>query len=376
MKCVPGVDVAVIGGGPAGTALALTLRLYYGLSVAVVEQSGYEDIRIGENVSGSLLPFLDYLQVKETFLGDNHLPVYTHLAAWGSSSLTERYSLFTSQGEGFMLDRGLFDSMLAEAVFNQGGKLYLKTKYLKSEQLDSDAWLLQLHHYSGEEFSIEARYFVDATGRQARVARKLGAKSLVYDRLIGVCSYFECLEQQSNRQEVLVESVPEGWWYSAPLPNERLVVALITDTDILQEEKANQYKGWSKLLLQTRYTIQRVWGGTAVAPLTVKVAHSHILTPAVGDRWMAVGDAAAAFDPLSSLGIGHAIASGCSGAVAIADNLNGKDQLLQEYYSQLKINFENYLQMRHSNYQIEQRWNTAPFWQRRRVLINSPIVEK
>jgi len=376
MKCVPGVDVAVIGGGPAGTGLALTLRLYYGLSVAIVEQSGYEDIRIGENVSSSLLPFLDYLQVKEIFLKDNHLPVYSHLAAWGSSSLSERYSLLTSQGEGFMLDRGLFDSMLAEALFNQGGKLYLKTKCLEAEQLDSGDWLLQLHHYSGEEFGIETRYLVDATGRQAKVGRKLGGKSLIYDQLVGVASYFEPSEQQSSGQEVLVESVREGWWYSAPLPNQRLVVALITDTDILQQQQANQYESWSKLLGETKYTIQRVWGGTAVTPLTVKVAHSHILTPAVGDRWMAVGDAATAFDPLSSLGIGHAIASGCHGAAAIADRLNGKDQLLQEYDRQLKINFDNYLQMRHSNYQIERRWGDAPFWQRRQKLTTSPIAEK
>jgi 2-polyprenyl-6-methoxyphenol hydroxylase-like FAD-dependent oxidoreductase len=163
MKCLEGIDVAIIGGGPAGTALALTLCLYSELTVAVIERAAYDDIRVGENVSGSLLPLLDYLQVKESFLADNHQPVYNASAVWGNSLLNSRPSLFSQFGEGYLLDRGQFDCMLAEQVFRKGGKLFLRTKCQEGEHLEGGGWRLLLARDSGEPFLLEARYLVDAT---------------------------------------------------------------------------------------------------------------------------------------------------------------------------------------------------------------------
>lgn len=71
--------------------------------------------------------------------------------------------------------------------------------------------------------------------------------------------------------------------------------------------------------------------------------------------WIAVGDAAAAFDPLSSMGIGHAVSCGCHAAVALIEYFNKKDGLLQEYQRGLVRNFENYLKMRHMYYDLEKR---------------------
>ncbi len=376
MKSIRGVDVAIVGGGPTGTALALTLCLYSQLRVAVIEQTGYDDVRFGENVSGSLLPLLDYLQVKQAFNADNHQPVYNVSAVWGHNKLNTRPSLFSQLGEGYLLDRGRFNSMLAEQVFQKGGKLYLRTKCLEGEHLEGDGWRLLLCHERGERFLLETRYLVDATGRQSRIAKRLGAKSIVYDQLVGMCAYLDFQHEKPRNEEIFIEAVPEGWWYSAWLPDGKLVVMLMTDVDIMKQQQLHKEHEWGRLLSQTNHTSQQAWGGNFVYPLTVKNAQSHILERAIGEDWIAVGDAAAAFDPLSSMGIGHAVSCGCHAAVALIEYFNKKDGLLQEYQRGLERNFENYLKMRHMYYDLEKRWTEAPFWQRRTELDFRTIAAK
>ncbi|HEY0781575.1 MAG TPA: tryptophan 7-halogenase, partial [Thermoanaerobaculia bacterium] len=84
------IDVCIVGGGPAGTAAALTLRRYSDLSVAVVERSAYDTVRYGETVPPTLQPLLRYLGVWEPFLAQRHLPAFGTSASWGGPRLSSR----------------------------------------------------------------------------------------------------------------------------------------------------------------------------------------------------------------------------------------------------------------------------------------------
>ncbi|NEP83950.1 MAG: hypothetical protein F6K39_41005, partial [Okeania sp. SIO3B3] len=247
MSQTPSVDVAIIGGGPSGTALALTICLYSKLTVAVIEQTAYDNIRTGEHVSASLLPLLDYLQAKEPFLAYNHTPVYNVAAVWGHSELHARPSIINQMGEGYLLDRTEFDIMLAEQLVRKGGQLYLETKCAEGEQLEGGGWRLFLKDNSGEYSELETRYLVDATGRQARISKRLGAKSLPCDTLVGISAILDFEGDRSKTEEVLIESIPEGWWYSAWLPNGTLIAVLMTDIDIMRQGKFHKEKQWVEL---------------------------------------------------------------------------------------------------------------------------------
>ncbi|MDQ3913117.1 MAG: tryptophan 7-halogenase, partial [Actinomycetota bacterium] len=94
-------------------------------------------------------------------------------------------------------------------------------------------------------------------------------------------------------------------------------------------------------------------------------ANSYRMDLVTGNNWLAAGDAALAFDPLSSQGIYHALRSGLLAARAIEDCQAGDQTALGEYSWETQRRFDRYLRMRAEYYSQERRWSCSAFWQRR-----------
>ena len=96
-----------------------------------------------------------------------------------------------------------------------------------------------------------------------------------------------------------------------------------------------------------------------------RVVPSFLLDRVCGARWLAVGDAASCFDPLSAQGIYKALADGIAAAHAIAAALATGSDLDASYQHAVQSRFTEYLANRNYFYGLERRWPDSPFWQRR-----------
>jgi flavin-dependent dehydrogenase len=347
--------VLVAGGGPAGSAAALDLSCR-GLSVALIEQDHYETIRVGETLPPMIRQQLTGLGIWNQFLECGPLESYGIQTAWETPELRYQDFLHNPYGCGWHVDRARFDAMLASAAAHAGAELMLGARVTSCDMETDGRWRLAVSQ--GEKIhNLSGRMLVDATGRRAFLAGRLGSQASMADQLIGVVTFSRSSEAERC---ALIEAVENGWWYSAPLPGDRMVFAYMTDSDLWKA-----HPDWSDLLQLTHFTLQRA-GNVEVPPsIHIVSAASIVHYPVTGPDWMAIGDAALAFDPLSGQGVFKSIETGIRASAIIARHFGGDSGALPEYGSWVKENYQSYLSERGRFYSSVKRWPASPFWIRR-----------
>ncbi|MBV9957237.1 MAG: tryptophan 7-halogenase [Acidobacteria bacterium] len=356
-------DVVILGGGPAGAATALSLREHNpALSLAIIESSAYERPRIGETLPPNAEPLLRQLGIWESFLQEEHAAAYGTCSTWGSAELLGNDFFYQPYNRGWHLDRRRFDALLVREAEKRGVALRTNAVLQSSERHGSDLWRLTINS-AGQEMLLQASFVVDATGRRALFATQRGVRKIVLDHLLGVFLFFGSAARAND--QTLVEAWAEGWWYSALLPDACLVAACMTDGDIVKKLRLKSAANWFERVQETLYTKQRLTAAVPLGEPSVHAAHTQRLERVTGAGWLAAGDAASVFDPLSSQGITKALRSGLWASYAICDHFKGTRAGLEKYETLIAREFKGYLATRAEYYGQERRWHGSPFWQRR-----------
>ena len=359
------MDVLVAGGGPAGSAAAITLaRAGLDVLLADATSSTAQQLKIGESLPPAARPLLDDLGLIDRPQASEHLPSYGIACAWNSSRVFDRDFVFDPHGHGWHLHRNGFDRSLRQAAADAGVDVREGVK-VRSCEWGNGNWRVHL----GDGHTARASALIDATGRRASVSRRLGARRQRHDRLVAV--FGSALAHATDAYaHTLVEAVPNGWWYTALIPGGRRVAVLLTDSDLVPAD-ARTPSGFRAALAQTKHVAPLIQ--QPVIELRTEPAHGSRLQPPCGERWLAVGDAALAFDPLSSQGITTALYTGLLGAKAIHTQLHDGYDALRRYTARIAAIWAAYQQNRIDVYTRESRWPQLPFWERRRSSLGAGI---
>ncbi|GIW08807.1 MAG: hypothetical protein KatS3mg060_3612 [Dehalococcoidia bacterium] len=317
---------------------------------------------MGDSLAPSVTPLLHQTGVWEAFLASRPLPSAGNRAAWGSRWLGEHAFLREPWGTGWHLDRVAFDQQLRRAAERAGVRLLRGS--VSSLGGGPGGWVV-----ATDAGTLQAEFVVDATGRRAALARQLGARRRVLDHQIALVAFLHPIDAPIEDTTTLVEAVPDGWWYSALLPDGRLSLAFFTDPE--RARGARSAGGWSAAMAATDHTADRLKPYNVTSrPRTVS-AGSSLLTPSGGRGWLAVGDAAATYDPLSSHGVGTALAEGRRAGELVCQLLAGDCSALGVELDRRMASYAAYLTRRLAYYRAELRWPDSPFWARRHVLPRS-----
>jgi flavin-dependent dehydrogenase len=355
-------DVIVVGSGPAGCVAAIAAARQEN-SVLLVSRGDQRTSRAGDSLAprGALL--LRELNLWESLHCEAHCCLPAMASAWEGELPVVTDQTFHPYGPWWHVDRQVFDAGLLRAAEREGVEIrYGHFVGSESRFLIDDA-LVAIRETNGLS-RYRTGYMIDATGRTSAVARAAGVERDVNDQLVALVA--EATVNGSRATSMLVEATPTGWWYSAPLTRDRLVVMFFTDRDLIPWDHVGLPLLWKSALRAARHTAARLVNVSCSNP-KLTIASSSRLSRWAGQGWLAVGDAAMTFDPLSSEGLAKSIETGLGGGLAASQHLAGEAAAVSTFAEALKRKYSDYLETRSKVYQRVNRWPTCDFWRRRQT---------
>src|ERR1035441_5915892 len=137
--------VCVLGGGPAGSAIALRLA-QLGHAAVLVEKSPFPRPHIGESLAPDILAILETLGIRGEVEARGFLRPDAAIVRWGGESAIRP----ASGDRGFQVDRASFDLLLLRAVAAAGAIVQQPFAARALERTSDGGWLVH-----GRNESIE-----------------------------------------------------------------------------------------------------------------------------------------------------------------------------------------------------------------------------
>lgn len=321
-------DVAIIGGGPAGsTAAALLARA--GRRVLVLERDKFPRFHIGE----SLLPFsmqaFTRLGLHEKFAKAGFMDKFggeMYGACGGDGVKFYFEDGFRSQTDrSYQVTRADFDKVLLDHAAESGAEVREETGVDSIEFSDEAATLkISGKRYDTQE-EIHARYVIDASGRNSILGAKFKLKKN-YEHLqkVSVFAHYDGMIRAEGRDGTLTRMVRaiDRWFWVIPLSATRTSVGVVLDGDVYKKSKLSAEDFLERAIQEQPLLMESMRHAERVTPVRTAADFSYRSTRLYGDRWMLAGDAAGFIDPVFSSGVFLAVLAGEQAADALHEVLD------------------------------------------------------
>jgi flavin-dependent dehydrogenase len=322
-------DCLVIGGGPAG-ATAATVLAQHGRRVAVLERETFPRYHIGE----SLMPYtwftFERLGVLDWFKTAACPKKHSVQFVSTTGTVSQPFYFFetikhpcatTWQVVRSDFDRMMLDNARATGVDVRQG---VTVRELITEGGRAVGVRTDIKQGGSEAFRANA--IIDASGRDAVVASKLGWKRRDPDlNKISIFTYFRGGKRDPGLDEgaTTVAYIPEkGWFWYIPLADDLVSVGIVADASYLYRETRDPTKIFFREAAECVWICNHLEPGQHVGPVRVTGEFSYRSTDVGGDGFCLAGDAFSFLDPVFSTGVFMALKSGEMAADAIHQGLD------------------------------------------------------
>jgi flavin-dependent dehydrogenase len=359
-------QVIIAGAGPAGCACAIVLN-QAGFTVCLVDDPDNKTLKVGESLPGAAIRLLERLKISglEQLVGaGNYKTCVANASAWGSEQWQYNDAMLNPEGGGWHLNRAQFDQALRQTAIKQGVSFVQgKVTALNKRAIDKQQVTIETPDKSQQQLQCE--WLVDATGRPSVVSKLNGKNKKRFDHQVAAVAWLKANSADTDNM-TRIKSVNQGWWYSARLPDGKRVIAFFSlsrETTALAKQPANFVQACNHSKILPNEILQQQLAGD------IKLSDAGVsqLNEVICDKWLAIGDAAISFDPLSSQGIFFALYSGIRGAEAIlaCKEMETGEAAMNTYQQQVDNVFQANQKARQYHYASEARFSEQTYWQQR-----------
>jgi geranylgeranyl reductase family protein len=299
---VQNFDVAIVGGGPAGSTCAAFCALA-GLRTVVLEREKFPREKVcGDCLNPSSWPVIERLDVTQKLLSLPH----SRLSSVEFISIDGRavnVDLPSGADREISVKRSLFDDLLLRRAGELGAEIREQTT-VTALRCNSD-WRIE----TTPEEMFHARILIGADGRNSTVARLCNLLPRPARERVALQTHVPLPRNFGNR--IVLQFLPEGYSGQAPVDETQLNLCLVGMPPTI-----SALRKWA----ERQFDLPGNQHWRTITPLT----RSPI--PSVHENLFFIGDAARVVEPFTGEGIYYALRSGELAANAIVKILLGNDQ--------------------------------------------------
>jgi flavin-dependent dehydrogenase len=308
--------VAIIGAGPAGSALAVLLARQ-GTDVTLFDDGRRPELLVGESLVPAVIPILQRLGIEQETAGFSRIKPGVSFIWSPTDRVSVTFARFAPAvfPYAYNIPRPRFDeALLATAIAAGAGHVRVRARLVRPTTTTSGPADVALSPETlAAAPALEGRppdLIVDATGRARQAARALGIPARLGPRRdVAHFAHFEGFRWDDAAGQVLIaRGAAGGWSWCIPL-QERLSIGIV----LSQEDAARLGRTPEERLERAIATDDWLFSIAGPAKRMTSVAtysnYQLISERGHGRGWVMVGDAFGFVDPMLSPGVFLALRS-------------------------------------------------------------------